>query len=108
MWLTTKFACPPIQESRMKTHLMTVMIAVLFITPTSPAEMTGDELVEVMTTDPELAAIPIVMATAAASPLRTQRMLERGCRAVLAKPLDEDSFLDAVRDALEPRLRSPG
>jgi CheY-like chemotaxis protein len=80
----------------------------LVITDALMPEMTGDELVEVMTTDPELAAIPIVMATAAASPLRTQRMLERGCRAVLAKPLDEDSFLDAVRDALEPRLRSPG
>ena len=28
----------------MKTHLITVIIVVLFITPASPAEMTGDEL----------------------------------------------------------------
>jgi CheY-like chemotaxis protein len=57
--------------------------------------------VEIMRSDPELATIPIVMATAAASPLRVGRMLERGCHAVLAKPLEEQSFLAAAAAALE-------
>jgi CheY-like chemotaxis protein len=61
--------------------------------------MSGDELVEALRGDPELAGIPIVMATAAASPSRVERMLARGCRAVLAKPLEEASFLAAVRAA---------
>ena len=59
--------------------------------------MTGDELVEVLQDDPELRAIPIIMATAAASPLRVKRMLALGCAAVLAKPMEEESFLAAVR-----------
>ena len=62
--------------------------------------MSGDELVEAIHDDPELADIPVIMATAAASPLRIERMLARGCVAVLSKPLDEVSFLAAVRRAL--------
>ena len=42
----------------------------------------------------------VIMATAAASPFRTKRMLERGCVAVLGKPLDETSFVAAARTAL--------
>jgi CheY-like chemotaxis protein len=56
-----------------------------------------------MKSDPELAAIPVIMATAAASPLRVSRMLERGCVAVLGKPLDEESFVAAARQALAGR-----
>ena len=72
----------------------------LVITDAMMPHMTGDELVEVMKSDPELEGIPIVMATAAASPLRVKRMLERGCVAVLAKPLDEGTFVAAARQAL--------
>jgi CheY-like chemotaxis protein len=74
----------------------------LVVTDAMMPVMTGDELVETMKADPVLAAIPIIMATAAASPLRVSRMLERGCVAVLGKPLDEDSFVAAVRNALHP------
>jgi hypothetical protein len=35
--------------------------------------------------------------------LRVERMLERGCVAVLGKPLDEESFVAATRAALEGR-----
>jgi CheY-like chemotaxis protein len=62
--------------------------------------LTGDELVEQMATDPELRDIPIIMATAAASPTRVRRMLDLGCRAVVAKPLEEESFLAAIYEAL--------
>ena len=72
----------------------------LVITDAMMPNMSGDELVEVMKADPALAHIPIVMATAAASPLRVRRMLERGCVAVLGKPLDEESFVAAARQAL--------
>jgi len=73
----------------------------LVITDAMMPNLSGDELVEIMKSDPDLAAIPIVMATAAASPLRIDRMLQRGCHAVLAKPLDEDSFLAAAAAALD-------
>lgn len=63
--------------------------------------MTGDELIEVLQADPDLHAIPIIMATAAASPFRVKRMIELGCRAVVAKPLDEESFLAQVHAALD-------
>lgn len=72
----------------------------LVITDAMMPRMSGDELVERMKDDPELRPIPIVMATAAASPLRVERMLERGCHAVLAKPLEEASFLAAAAAAL--------
>ncbi len=72
----------------------------LVVTDALMPVMSGDELVEAMQDDPALAAIPVVMATAAASPLRIERMLARGCSAVLAKPLEEESFLAAVRSAL--------
>jgi CheY-like chemotaxis protein len=72
----------------------------LVITDAMMPNLSGDELVEIMKSDPDLCGIPIVMATAAASPFRVDRMLERGCHAVLAKPLDEESFLAAASAAL--------
>jgi len=72
----------------------------LVVTDALMPVMSGDELVEELRSDPDLLRIPIVMATAAASPLRVARMLERGCTAVLSKPLEEQSLLAAVRRAL--------
>jgi CheY-like chemotaxis protein len=74
----------------------------LVITDALMPNVTGDELVELLQADPDLRHIPIVMATAAASPVRVRKMLGLGCRAVVAKPLDEETFLAAVRDALLP------
>src|SRR5215210_699637 len=72
----------------------------LLITDAMMPGITGDELVEMLKADPEFAAMPIVMATAAASPLRVTRMMERGCYAVLGKPLDEDTFVATAWAAL--------
>ncbi len=72
----------------------------LLVTDAMMPGLSGDELVEVCKGDPELSAMPIVMATAAASPLRVERMLARGCHAVIGKPLEERSFLAVVADAL--------
>ncbi len=74
----------------------------LVVTDALMPVLTGDELVEQLQRDPELRSIPIVMATAAASPRRVSKMLALGCRAVVAKPLEEVSFLEVVRAALEP------
>lgn len=62
--------------------------------------MSGDEFIVALTQDPELCEIPVLMATAAATPARRRRMQELGCRAVLAKPLDEATLLGAVVAAL--------
>lgn len=73
----------------------------LVITDALMPVLTGDELVEQLQDDPELRDIPIIMATAAASPLRVKKMLGLGCKAVVAKPMEEERFLEAVRAALE-------
>ena len=73
----------------------------LVITDALMPVLTGDELVERLQDDPELRHIPIIMATAAASPLRVRKMLGLGCRAVVAKPMEEETFLEAVYAALE-------
>ena len=73
----------------------------LVITDALMPEMTGDDMVVEMKNDPELRHIPIIMATAAASPVRVKRMKELGVLEVVAKPMDEETFLKAVRSALE-------
>ena len=73
----------------------------LVITDALMPVLTGDELVEQLQDDPDLRHIPIIMATAAASPLRVNKMLGLGCKAVIAKPMEEEKFLEAVYAALE-------
>ena len=72
----------------------------LIVTDALMPVMTGDELVEVLMDDEELRTIPVIMATAAASPFRVRRMLELGCKAVVRKPIEEADFLAAVEQAL--------
>ena len=81
-------------------ELIRTMRPDLVVTDALMPVMTGDELIETMQGDPELRSIPVIMATAAASPLRVRRMEALGCRAVVAKPLEEETFLEAVRAAL--------
>jgi CheY-like chemotaxis protein len=72
----------------------------LVVTDALMPVLTGDELVEQLQDDPDLRHIPIIMATAAASPLRVKRMLALGCKAVIPKPMEEQSFLEAINAAL--------
>jgi two-component system NtrC family sensor kinase len=78
----------------------------LVVTDALMPVLTGDELVEQLQLDPELRHIPVIMATAAASPLRVRKMLSLGCKAVVAKPMEEASFLEAVHAALEDDAQS--
>ena len=64
----------------------------LVVTDALMPVLTGDELVEQLQGDPDLRHIPIIMATAAASPLRVRKMLGLGCKAVVAKPMDEETL----------------
>ena len=64
----------------------------LVVTDALMPVLTGDELVEQLQGDPDLRHIPIIMATAAASPLRVRKMLGLGCKSVVAKPMDEDTL----------------
>ena len=73
----------------------------LVVTDALMPVLTGDELVEQLKGDAELRHIPIIMATAAASPLRVKKMLALGCASVIAKPMEEESFLRAVHEALQ-------
>ena len=41
------------------------------------------------------------MATARRQLLRVRKMLSLGCKAVVAKPIDEETFLEPVHAALE-------
>lgn len=59
-------------------------------------QMTGDELHAQMQQDPRLAALPIVVVTAAADGAFRARML--GARGYLKKPLDIDDLLSLVED----------
>lgn len=72
----------------------------LVVTDALMPVMTGDELIEALQQDPDLRGIPIIMATAAASPLRVKRMMALGCRAVVRKPMDETTFMAVVAQAL--------
>jgi CheY-like chemotaxis protein len=72
----------------------------LVVTDALMPEMMGDDLVVALKTDPGLRDIPIIMATAAASPLRVKRMLDLGCLDVIAKPMEEQSFIASVQKAI--------
>jgi CheY-like chemotaxis protein len=80
----------------------------LVVTDALMPVLTGDELVEQLQADPDLRHIPIIMATAAASPFRVKRMLGLGCKAVVAKPMEEESFLAAVHAALDESSSANG
>ncbi len=75
----------------------------LIITDALMPEMTGDDMVVELKADRALRHIPIIMATAAASPTRVKRMQDLGVLEVVAKPMDEDTMLAAVTRALKQR-----
>jgi CheY-like chemotaxis protein len=73
----------------------------LVITDALMPEMTGDELVEALVADPELAASPSSWPPRRPARCARAKMLALGCVAVIAKPMEEEPFLATVREALE-------
>lgn len=58
--------------------------------------MTGIELVERMSQDPELSSVPVVIVATPMSQDRVDHVLDRGARAYLAKPFRPEALRDVV------------
>ncbi len=58
--------------------------------------MNGIELVERMSTDPELCGVPVVIVATPMSQDRVEHVLDRGARAYLAKPFRPEALRDVV------------
>jgi len=68
-------------------------------------DLTGDEVFERLRSDPQTAAIPVVMLSADVSPGTVNRLLKRGVLAYLSKPLDLaelGALLDEIEAAKSP------
>ena len=58
--------------------------------------MSGDEVLRRLRGDPRTHATPVVVISADATPVRSQRLMEAGADAYMTKPLDIDDFLETV------------
>jgi two-component system chemotaxis response regulator CheY len=58
--------------------------------------MNGIELVERMSRDPELSAVPVVIVATPMSQDRVEHVLDKGARAYLAKPFRPEALRDVV------------
>jgi signal transduction histidine kinase/ActR/RegA family two-component response regulator len=63
-------------------------------------DMTGDDVLARLRSDPATASIPVVMLSADATKGQIQRMLEAGAAAYITKPLDVRKFLDTIDEVL--------
>ncbi|MGH7553644.1 MAG: PAS domain S-box protein, partial [Longimicrobiales bacterium] len=59
-------------------------------------DMSGDEVLRRLRGDPRTHATPVVVISADATPVRSQRLMEAGADAYMTKPLDIDDFLETV------------
>ncbi len=66
--------------------------------------MNGIELVERMSKDPSLSAVPVVIVATPMSQDRVEHVLDKGARAYLAKPFRPE----ALRDVVVQILGTPG
>ncbi|HEX8558259.1 MAG TPA: PAS domain S-box protein [Pyrinomonadaceae bacterium] len=65
-------------------------------------DIPGDEVLDRLLADRRTADIPVVVISADATAGHIQQVMARGARAYLTKPLDLDSFLKTLDDALNP------
>jgi PAS domain S-box-containing protein len=63
-------------------------------------DMKGEEVLRRLLHDPATASIPVVIASADASPRQVERLLELGARAYLTKPIDVPKLLGLVDEFL--------
>jgi CheY-like chemotaxis protein len=57
----------------------------------------GVEVLEQVKADPELRKIPIIMITTTDRPREVEKCHALGCRNYIAKPIDCESFVNAIR-----------
>lgn len=57
----------------------------------------GVQVLERVKTDPELRKLPVIMITTTDDPREVERCHALGCGSYIAKPVDYDSFVNAVR-----------
>jgi signal transduction histidine kinase/CheY-like chemotaxis protein len=69
-------------------------------------DLSGRDVLQRLRADPRTRDIPVVIASADASPGRVRQLLEEGAFAYLTKPLDLHEFLDVVATALAQRDRT--
>jgi CheY-like chemotaxis protein len=69
----------------------------------------GDEVLRSLRSDPELAAVPVVVISADATPGQERRLLAAGADAYLSKPFDVPALLALLDRSLPPtRPGDPG
>jgi CheY-like chemotaxis protein len=59
----------------------------------------GVEVLQVLKKDPRLRVIPVIMVTTTDDPMEVDRCHQLGCSLYLAKPVEYDAFVDAIRKA---------
>jgi two-component system cell cycle response regulator DivK len=60
-------------------------------------EISGEDIIEWMKSDPELRSIPIIAVTAFAMKGDEERIRAKGCEAYLSKPISVAKFLEVVQ-----------
>ena len=69
-------------------------------------DVSGEEILEALSSDADTASIPVVVVSAAASKGRVQRLQERGARAYLTKPIDLAELYEVVHGLLGERAHN--
>jgi CheY-like chemotaxis protein len=69
-------------------------------------DVSGEEILEALSSDADTASIPVVVVSAAASKGRVQRLQERGARAYLTKPIDLAELYEVVQGLLGERAHN--
>ena len=57
----------------------------------------GIEVLRVLKSDPKTSLIPIIMLTTMDDPREVERCYQMGCNVYITKPVENDSFIDAIR-----------
>lgn len=60
-------------------------------------KMDGTEVLEQIKADPELCKMPVIMITTTDDPREVAHCHELGCSNYVTKPVEYDSFVDAIR-----------
>jgi CheY-like chemotaxis protein len=69
-------------------------------------DVSGENILEELASNPATASIPVVIVSAAASKGRVERLRERGARAYLTKPIDLAELYDVVQTLLGERTQA--